>query len=297
VKVLILGAGGQVGGALTRRRWAPQMQMTALSRAAADIGDPAQIADILASDNWDAVVNAAAYTAVDKAEAEPGQAMRVNGDGPGFLAEQCARRGATLIHLSTDYVFDGAKNGAYRESDPPAPLGVYGASKLAGERAVAERLDRHIILRTSWVFAADDSNFVRTMLRLADAGREIAVVNDQIGCPTPADDIAAAIAAMLSQLRRGPKRWGLYHYCGRPAVSWYDFARRIFDLYRAATGRAVAVKPIGTAGYPTAARRPANSRLDCAKIRRSFGIEQKPWLPGLEAAVRRLVTEAQVVHG
>ena len=153
---------------------------------------------------------------------------------------RAARRGL-LIHISTDYVFDGAKAAPYLESDPPAPLGVYGASKLAGERAVAERLERHIILRTSWVFSATGANFVKTMLRLAAAGRDIRVVQDQTGGPTPADDIAWAIAQIAARIAAGPVAWGTYHYCGTPAVSWYDFARAIFEVHGEVTGKHVAV--------------------------------------------------------
>ncbi|MFM9842955.1 MAG: dTDP-4-dehydrorhamnose reductase [Dongiaceae bacterium] len=288
MRLLIFGAGGQAGTALQATVWPSAVTITALTHAQADIGDAAAVAAAFDSSKHDIVINAAGYTAVDKAESEPAAARRINGEAPGLIAAECARRGAALIHISTDYVFDGAKTAPYLETDPPAPLGVYGASKLAGERAVAERLERHIILRTSWVFSAAGANFVKTMLRLAAAGRDIRVVQDQIGGPTPADDIAWAIAQIAARIAAGPVPWGTYHYCGAPAVSWCEFARAIFEVHRAMTGKQVAVEPISTNEYPTAARRPANSRLDCAKVRGAFGIEQRPWQAGLESAMKSL---------
>jgi dTDP-4-dehydrorhamnose reductase len=288
MNILVFGAGGQVGSALLRTWWPAGTRVTGLSHAEADIGNAAAIAAAFNTGQWDVAINAAGHTAVDKAESEPAVALRINGEGPGLLAAECAKRGAALFHVSTDYVFDGTKRTPYAESDQPAPLGIYGASKLAGERAVAEKLDRHIILRTSWVFSATGVNFVKTMLRLAAAGREIRVVKDQIGGPTPAVDIAEVLAQIAARLKAGPIAWGLYHYCGAPAVSWYEFARSIFALQAKATGQEIPVTPIDTADYPTAARRPANSRLDCAKVRDAFGIEQKPWQAGLESAMKVL---------
>lgn len=288
MKLLIFGAGGQVGTALRSAVWPSAATITALTHAQADIGDAAAVAAAMDASNCDVVINAGGYTAVDKAEGEPAAALRINGEAPGLIAAECVRRGAALIHMSTDYVFDGEKPAPYLECDPPAPLGVYGASKLAGERAVAERLEQHIILRTSWVFSATGSNFVRTMLRLAAAGRDIRVVQDQAGGPTPADDIAWAIAQIVARITAAPAAWGTYHYCGTPAVSWYEFARVIFEVNGAITGKQVPVTPISTKDYPTAARRPANSRLDCAKIRGAFGIEQRPWRAVLESAMKSL---------
>ena len=288
MKLLILGAGGQVGTALQSAAWPSGATITALTHAQAEIGDAAAVAAAVDSSEYDVVINAAGYTAVDKAESEPAVALRINGEAPGLIAAECARRGAALIHISTDYVFDGAKPAPYLETDATAPLGVYGASKLAGERAVAERLERHIVLRTSWVFGATGANFVKTMLRLAAAGRDIRVVQNQTGGPTPADDIAWAIAQIVARITAGPVAWGTYHYCGTPAVSWYDFARAIFEIHGAMTGKHVAVAAISANDYPTAARRPANSRLDCAKIRSAFGIEQRPWRAGLESAMKML---------
>jgi dTDP-4-dehydrorhamnose reductase len=288
MKLLILGAGGQVGSALQTAAWPPGATITSLTHAQADIGDAAAVAAAFDSSHCDIVINAAGYTAVDKAESEPAVALRINGEAPGLIAAECARRGAALIHISTDYVFDGAKASHYLETDATAPLGVYGASKLAGERAVAERLERHVILRTSWVFSATGANFVKTMLRLAAAGRDIRVVQDQTGGPTPADDIAWAIAQIAARIAGGPVPWGIYHYSGTPAVSWFELARAIFEIHGAKTGKQIAVTPIATKDYPTAARRPANSRLDCAKIRSAFGIEQRSWRFGLESAMKSL---------
>ena len=288
MNILVFGAGGQVGSALLRTRWPAGTKVAGLTHGETDVGDAAAIAAAFDVGSWDVAINASGHTAVDKAESEPAAALRINGEGPGLLAAECAKRGAALFHISTDYVFDGTKRTPYAESDQPAPLGVYGASKLAGERAVAEKLDRHIILRTSWVFSATGANFVKTMLRLAAAGRDIRVVKDQIGGPTPAADIAEVLAQIVSRLRAGPIAWGLYHYCGAPAVSWYEFARSIFAIHARATGKEIPVEPIGTADYPTPARRPANSRLDCGKILGAFGIEQKPWQAGLESAMKLL---------
>jgi dTDP-4-dehydrorhamnose reductase len=288
MKLLIFGAGGQVGAALQSAAWPSGATIAALTHAQADIGNAAAVAAAFDSSKYNIVINAAGYTAVDKAESEPAVALRINGEAPGLIAAECARRGAALIHISTDYVFDGANPAPYLETDATAPLGVYGASKLAGELAVTDRLKRHIILRTSWVFSATGANFVKTMLRLAAAGRDIRVVQDQTGGPTPADDIAGVIAQVVARITAGPIAWGTYHYCGMPAVSWYDFARDIFEVHRTMTGRQVAVAPISTNDYPTAARRPPNSRLDCAKIRSAFGIEQRPWRTGLESAMKKL---------
>jgi dTDP-4-dehydrorhamnose reductase len=288
MKLLIFGAGGQVGTALKRAAWPAGATIAALTHGQVDIGDATAVAAAFDSGSYDIVINAAGYTAVDKAESEPALAQRVNGEAPGLIAAECARRGAALVHISTDYVFDGAKTSPYLETDATAPLGVYGASKLAGERAVAERLERHVILRTSWVFSATGVNFVKTMLRLAAAGRDIRVVQDQTGGPTPADDIAWAIAQIAERIAAGTAAWGIYHYCGTPAVSWFEFARAIFEIHGTATGREVAVAPIWTKDYPTAARRPSNSRLDCGKIRSAFGIEPRPWRAGLESAMKSL---------
>jgi dTDP-4-dehydrorhamnose reductase len=288
MNILVFGAGGQVGSALLRTRWPAGTKVAGRTHAETDIGDAAAIAAAFDSGSWDVAINAAGHTAVDKAESEPAKALRINGEGPGLIAAECARRGAALFHISTDYVFDGTKRTPYAESDQPAPLGVYGASKLAGERAVAEKLGRHIILRTSWVFSATGANFVKTMLRLAAAGRDIRVVKDQIGGPTPAADIADAFAQIVARLKAGPMAWGLYHYCGAPAVSWYEFARSIFAIHAKATGKEIPIEAIGTADYPTPARRPANSRLDCSKILAALGIEQKPWQAGLESAMKLL---------
>jgi dTDP-4-dehydrorhamnose reductase len=288
MRLLIFGAGGQVGTALRETAWPAGTKITALRHADADIANAADIAAAFDASRCDVVINAAGYTAVDKAESEPAAAVRINGKAPGLLAAECARRAAALLHISTDYVFDGAKTAPYVETDATAPLGAYGASKLAGELAVAERLDRHITLRTSWVFSATGANFVKTMLRLAAEGRDIRVVQDQVGNPTPADDIAWAIAQIAARIAAGPVPWGTYHYCGTPAVSWFDFARAVFEIRGAMTGKHVTVTPISTKDFPTAARRPANSRLDCTKILGAFGIDQRPWLTGLESAMKLL---------
>jgi dTDP-4-dehydrorhamnose reductase len=236
------------------------------------------------------IVNAAAYTAVDRAESEPEAAFAVNADGPAHLADAAGMAGIPLVHLSTDYVFDGAKPGAYAEDDPIRPLGVYGASKAAGERAVRGRLERHIILRTSWVFGVHGANFVRTMLRLGRERDRLRVVADQRGCPTGAADIADAVLGIAHQLlvdRRDA--WGTFHFAAPGGTTWHGFAEAIFERAAPLWGRRPDVAPITTADYPTPARRPANSVLDCARFDRTFALPRRAWTERLDAVVRQLV--------
>jgi dTDP-4-dehydrorhamnose reductase len=237
----------------------------------------------------DLVINAAAYTAVDKAESEQDLAFAINRDGPANLASVCDAARIPLLHLSTDYIFDGQKRTAYIETDAPAPLSIYGASKLAGEVAVRERLERHIILRTAWVFSTHGTNFVKTILRLSAERPELRVVDDQFGGPTPAGAIADALLVIAAVLRQGATAWGTYHYSGAPVTSWCRFARAIIDTASRQRGRTIPVVPIATADYPTAARRPANSALDCARIASSFGLVQPEWPCALAAAVDALL--------
>lgn len=290
MKLLVTGGGGQLATELVRQ--AGIHQVIALARTELDITDAAAVFKAVGKVAPDAVVNAAAYTAVDRAESEAEIAFATNRDGPAHLATACAAHGIPLLHVSTDYVFDGAKAGAYTEQDPPgpAPLGVYGQSKAEGEAAVRAALPEHIILRSSWVFSAHGNNFVKTMLRLADERDELKVVADQHGCPTAADDLAAAILAMLPLAVEHEGRWGTYHFCQPEATTWHGFAEAIIDQARAAGAQLCVqrIVPITTAEYPTPARRPANSVLDCAKLTSVFGIQPRPWRVSLQEVIQEL---------
>ena len=286
-KILLLGTGGQVGFEIERLARARGMAPEALDRDRLDITHRLSVHSVI-GEATDLVINAAAYTAVDRAENEEGRALAVNRDGPGFLAERCNDVGAALIHLSTDYVFDGSKGAPYVESDPTAPLGVYGRSKAAGEEAVRAACPRHVILRTSWVFGVQGHNFVKTMLRLGRERDRLQVVADQFGCPTPAVALAAAVLAVAGMLESAP--WGTYHCCGSERTSWYDFARAIFAAQTSLTGvPAPQVEPIATEAYPTPARRPVDSTLDSAAFQARF--EQAPidWRQGVTDVLRELL--------
>lgn len=298
MKVLLLGARGQVGHELCRREWPAGYRLAAFGHDGVDITARQAVAEAVARERPDIVVNAAAYTAVDRAESERDAAWAVNATGPANLAVACRDAAIPLIHLSTDYVFDGGKQGAWREDDPVAPLGVYGESKEAGERAVRETLPEHVILRTAWVYAAHGHNFVKTMLRLAGGLQPpgltrgerpvLRVVADQVGSPTGAADIAAAIATIVRQIEAGNRKWGTYHFAGAGAVSWHGFAEAIFELAAPWHGPPPKVEPIATADYPTPARRPANSVLDCTGIGDAFGISPRPWRKALTEVIREI---------
>lgn len=233
-----------------------------------------------------AVVNCAAYTAVDRAESERDCAFAVNAEGARIVARAAAKCGLPIIHLSTDYVYSGAHPDAYAEDFPVSPINEYGRSKAAGDAAVAAENASHVLLRVSWVFGAHGTNFVKTMLQLARERRDFGVVDDQKGGPTDSSDIADAILVIATACRRpGFSAWGIYHFAGSPATSWYGFAGAIFKH----AGASVDLRPIATCAYPTRAERPLNSRLDCSKIRRVFGIEQPDW----RVAVTRVVKELE----
>ncbi len=294
MKLLLLGGNGQVGREL-RRSLAPLGELAVATRegdagdVAADLDVPESLVALIARIAPDVVVNAAAYTAVDQAETDREAAFRVNAEAPAALARACAERGALLVHYSTDYVFDGSATHPYREDDPTAPLGVYGESKLAGEVAIRDSGARHAILRTAWVYAAHGRNFLRTMLRLAGERDELRVVADQIGAPTPAAWIADATAAML---RRGIEGAGTWHVVADGETSWHGFASTIMREVVAAglLARAPSVLPIGTADYPTPARRPAYSVLDTGRLQRDYGLQPPGWEAGLRATLRELAS-------
>jgi dTDP-4-dehydrorhamnose reductase len=285
--LLLLGCEGQVGQEVCRLAAARGLELTALSRKQLDITNRLAVRDAVERD-YAVVVNAAAYTAVDRAESESTQALAVNRDGARHVAEACRSAGAAVIHLSTDYVFDGRKGAAYRENDPAHPLGVYGRSKLAGEVAVREACRAHAILRTSWVFGTGGTNFVKTMLRLGGERDELSIVADQFGCPTPAAALADAILAAAEQL--GPQTYGTYHCAGAERTSWYDFAHAIFIAQEAVAGReGPRLVPITTRDYPTAAARPQDSTLDSSLFQATFGQGPIDWRQGLNDVLRGLL--------
>ncbi|TPJ77783.1 dTDP-4-dehydrorhamnose reductase [Mesorhizobium sp. B2-6-2] len=291
MRLAVTGREGQVAASLVEAaRGRDDVEVVAVGRPALDLARPDTVLAALEAARPDIVVSAAAYTAVDQAEDDNDLAFAVNATGAGKVAQAAARLGVPVIHLSTDYVFDGAKHGAYVETDPTAPLGVYGASKLAGEEAVAAANPRHLILRTAWVYSPFGRNFVRTMLRLAADRDEISVVADQWGNPTSALDIADAILHAAPKLVGDSNfaAFGIYHLAGAGDTNWSGFARHILDTSRAFGGPHASVREIATADYPTKARRPQNSRLSSAKFEAAFGWQAPGWRVSAERVVRRL---------
>jgi dTDP-4-dehydrorhamnose reductase len=288
--ILVFGAGqlGQELDALARQRC---VELTLLRRDA-DIADEAAVSAAIERFQPDFVVNAAAYTAVDNAETEPGAAQLSNAIGPAVLADACAGAGVPMVHISTDYVFDGIKAGAYREDDPVNPLGVYGRSKLAGEVAVRERLREHLILRTSWVYGIYGRNFLKTIVTRAAEQPALRVVADQHGCPTSTRDLADAILRLRVPALAGTARWGTYHFAGNGETTWWGFAARIVAERNRLTGDTTVVEPIASAEYPTRARRPANSALDSGLFTRTFGIAARHWTEAADATVAALLEPA-----
>ncbi|AZO25108.1 dTDP-4-dehydrorhamnose reductase [Mesorhizobium sp. M1E.F.Ca.ET.045.02.1.1] len=290
MRLAVTGREGQVAASLLERAYS-DVEVVAVGRPVLDLARADTVFAALEAARPDIVVSAAAYTAVDQAEDEKDLAFAVNATGAGKVAEAATKLGVPVIHLSTDYVFDGTKDGAYVETDATAPLGVYGASKFAGEQAVAAANPRHLILRTAWVYSPFGKNFVKTMLRLAADRDEISVVADQWGTPTSALDIADAIlhAAARLQDEKNFAAFGVYHVAGGGETNWSGFARHILDTSRAFGGPHASVRDIATADYPTKAKRPANSRLSSAKFASAFGWTGPEWQESVEAVVRRLV--------
>lgn len=294
--ILLLGKDGQVGWQL-QRSLAPHGEVVACGRHECDLSDLAQIRSVVRRIKPSLIVNATAYTAVDKAESEPELAHRVNAEAPGILAEEAATLGALLVHYSTDYVFDGTKDSPYVETDLPAPQSVYGRTKLAGEEAIRAVDGRSLIFRTSWVFGARGGNFVKTILRLAREKESLNVVADQIGSPTPAALIATVTGVVLAMHRHGEPenttKNEIYHLAAARPVSWCEFARTIVSLAGAMPGFDLRLKPeailaITTSEYPTPVRRPANSRLDSSRLERDFGLQMPDWQPYLERMLQLL---------
>jgi dTDP-4-dehydrorhamnose reductase len=290
MKIVVIGVNGQLGWELNRQGKQQGFDVVPADLPDFDITDPPAVENLVTQTSADVIINAAAYTAVDRAESDPQLAFAINRDGPAHLAAACAALGVALIHVSTDYVFDGTQKEPYVESDPISPLGVYGQSKAAGEEAVRKILPAHIMIRTAWLYGVHGNNFVKTMLRLGHEKEIIRVVSDQVGCPTNAADLAQAILLIAARIAAGREiKWGTYHYCGDSATSWHGFAETIFSLARRqATLLVKKVEPIATAEFPTPVKRPANSVLNCDLIKNHFGVHTRPWKESLAETIKQL---------
>ncbi len=297
MKILLLGKNGQVGWEL-QRSLAPLGQLIALDRQGAnglcgDLGDLDGIAATVRAVQPGVIVNAAAYTAVDKAESEPELAQRLNAQAPGVLAREAAACGALLLHYSTDYVFDGSGDQPWREDATTCPLSVYGATKLAGEQAIVASGCSHLVLRTSWVYAARGGNFAKTMLRLAQERERLTVIDDQWGAPTGAELIADVSAHAIVQTRQQPAKAGTYHLAAAGHTTWFAYAKHVLAHARQAQPaikiKATEVASIPTADYPTPARRPLNSRLDTQKLQSTFGLTLPPWQHGVDRMLSEIL--------
>lgn len=289
MRLAVTGKNGQVVSALQALA-GPGLEIVALGRPELDLARPDTVFKALREAKPDVVVSAAAYTAVDKAESEPDIAFAVNRDGAKAVARAANDIGVPVIHISTDYVFDGTKTTAYVENDPTGPASVYGRSKLEGEQAVSESTDNYAVLRTAWVYSEYGSNFVKTMLRLSESRDEINVVADQFGCPTSANDIAIAIVSIAKRLATDPSAHlrGVFHMSGTGETNWAGFAKEIFAFSAKNGGKSIVVNDITTAQYPTPARRPTNSRLDCCKLEEVYGIRLPEWQTSTRAVMAAL---------
>ena len=290
MKIAVTGASGQLGRSLIEAARGTPPTLIALQRPIFDLLDGASVERSIAAAAPDLLVNAAAYTAVDAAETDAAAAFAANAAGAEGVARACARLGIPIVHLSTDYVFEGTGTSAYVETDRTGPQSVYGRSKLEGEQRVAAACPRHIILRTAWVHSPFGGNFVKTMLRLAADRAEISVVEDQVGNPTYAPHLAATILAIAGQVDgRADVPWGIFHAAGSGRASWAEVAREVFAVSGGLGGPTAAVVGIPTSAYPVAAKRPANSRLDCSKLRDIFGLRMPDWRAGVREGVTRLL--------
>ncbi|WP_338800546.1 dTDP-4-dehydrorhamnose reductase [Pseudomonas sp. RSB 5.4] len=287
LKILLCGEQGQLARELQERFTAPG-ELIVMGRAKLDLTQPNQIRQQVRHVAPDLIINAAAYTAVDQAQSEPALAFAINATGPGILAEEAALLGVPLIHYSTDYVFDGSKHEPYVESDATNPLGVYGMSKLAGEQAVADARAQHLILRTSWVYSTHGRNFLLTMQRLLQEKPELRVVADQIGAPTWAGSIARSTLALIKRWQDGQAgAWGTYHLTAQGETSWFGFAQAIANALREQGKPCATLLPIPSSDYPTPAARPLNSRLDCSRLQREWGVSQPDWQTALHECLAR----------
>jgi dTDP-4-dehydrorhamnose reductase len=295
--ILIIGAQGQLGRELVRQGQTKDCSIVGIDVDELDITNQAAVRVYFKKQDFSVVVNAAAYTAVDQAEKDAATAFAVNSDGPHNLGSVCQEKSIPLVHISTDYVFDGSKARAYNEDDALSPVGIYAQSKAEGEKRVAAATRRHIIIRTAWLYGAHGNNFVKTMLRLGRERTEIKVVDDQRGCPTSAAELAAAILTVCRKIHENENfdAWGLYHFCDKGETTWFGFAETIFK-YASRYEKLALQKliPITTQEYPTPAQRPANSVLSCEKIQDVFGVERKPWEENLEDMLKRLYGEVKI---
>lgn len=291
--ILLFGARGQVGRELTALAGARRVPLVGLAHPDADITDDYAVRAAIDTNRPAAVVNAAGYTAVDRAEREPELAAASNVTGPAILAAACNDAGVPLIHLSCAYVFDGAKKGAYAENDRVAPLGVHGRTKAEGEARVREAAKRHVILRTSWIYSVYGRNFLRTVLRLAAERDELKMVSDQFGCPTATIDIAEAILVVVRKLADKPNTSGIFHFAGTGGTSWHGFAEEIVRRQAFFTGRTPKVTAIAATEYPSAAKRPRNCELDCSKFQSVFGFRARPWQERAGEVVAQLLAKAK----
>jgi len=291
-KLIVTGANGQLGWELRRQAVLCGFEIIPLDLPDFDITDVSAVKDTVVKSGARLVINAAAYTAVDRAESESDLAYAVNRDGAANLAEACSQANIPLIHISTDYVFDGTKGSAYAETDSISPIAVYGKSKAEGEAAIRKKLSAHVILRTAWLYGIHGNNFVKTMLRLGQEREEINVVNDQYGCPTYAADLAQTVLTIAERIFSGrPVAWGTWHYCSSGETTWYEFAKKIFELAGSRCPLKLrTLRPVTTKEYPTLARRPAYSVLDCTQIREKLGIAPQPW----EESLTRMLDELLV---
>ncbi len=293
MKILLIGGTGQVGSEIRILCNNKSIECISPSSSELDITNRTSVNSIIDSNlPFDFIVNASAYTAVDKAEDEEELATKINRDGPQYLAQACARHKVPLLHISTDYVFNGFADTPYKEDSPTKPLGVYGKSKLKGELVVRDCLLEHIILRTAWVYGAHGNNFVKTMLKLGRQRPELNVVSDQYGCPTAAVDIAEAVVSIVIQMLNNPKdSWGTYHFCSGDSTHWADFATSIFSLAKTFDSDYpnVTVNPIPSSEYPTKAARPSYSVLDCSKIEQSYAISPPNWLISLKRDIPNIL--------
>ena len=290
-KLLVVGNSGQVARSMSQAPPPKDWSIISMGRPALDILQPDKINAVLDRELPDVIVNAAAYTAVDEAETHEASARRLNATAAIDLARLSAVRNIPIIHISTDYVFDGSKNGSYNEDDAVAPLCVYGQTKLDGEKGVSEANPQHIILRTAWVYSPFGSNFVTTMLRMATTHDELSIVDDQYGNPTSGYDIAAASFKIAKRLKAdgGQSPYGVYHIAGAGSATWADFAVEIFAASSALGGPSASVKRIPSSAYPTPVKRPANSRLDCSKIASEFDVKTQDWRQSVQTCVRTLL--------